>query len=214
MNRLNESQLRTAAAANGYPVSGRQLRDFQRWGLIPASDAQGTWSGETVDTLMQIRVMGDSVRSLPRRVLLLRCEGLSVPGSHLRDAMAEVAPTIRQPVGKMRRLLRARRLLSEPVAARLTDAEWRAWEEQLGKTPEPRQWPRILSQAAPAWIERRFTDRWFLSTLWMRERCRDTPYDISDIPLDEVLTMLAVLDISAAQTRWGNPGGISVEATN
>jgi hypothetical protein len=213
MNRVNESQLRTAAAAKGYPVSGRQLRDFQRWGLIPASDAEGTWSGDTVDTLVQIRAMGESVRSLPRRVLLLRCEGLPIAGDYLRDAMAEVAPTIRQPVGKMRRLLRARRLLSEPAAARLTDAEWRVWEEQLGKMPEPGQWPQILSQAAPEGVERRFTDRWFLSALWMRERVRETPYDINDIPLEEVLTMLAVLDIAAALARWGTGGNSSSEAT-
>jgi hypothetical protein len=198
VNRMNESQVRKAVAAKGYPVSGRQFRDFRRWGLIPPPDTEGTWASDTVDTLVQIRAMGESVRSLPRRVLLLRCEGLPIHGDRLREAMCEVAPTIRRPVNKMRRLLRARRLLIEPAAARLTDAEWRAWEEQLGKMPEPGQWPQILREAAPAGIERRFTDRWFLSTLWVRERVRDTPYDINDIPLEEVLTMLAVLDIAAA----------------
>lgn len=202
MDRLNESQLRTVAAARGYPVSGRQLRDFQRWGLMSGPDAEGRWPADTVDTLVQIRAMGDRVRSLPRRVLLLRCEGLPVAGEHLRDAMREVAPTIRQPVRTMRRALRAHRLLADPAAAQLTEGEWRAWENGE-HVPPPAQWPQILSQAAPEGIARRFTDRWFLAVLWMRERTRGTPYDVTDIPLEELLTLLAVREIAAALALWG-----------
>lgn len=203
MKHLNESQLRRQAGNKGYPVSGRQLRDFQHWGLIPSPDADGRWPDDTVDTLVTVRARGNEIRSLPRRVILLRCDGLPISADHLKDAMRDVAPTIRQPMRKLRRVARARRLLAEPAAAQLTDQEWRAWEQTTGKIPEAAQWPGVLSQATGEGVARRFSDRWYLSALWMRERTRNTRYDVSDLPLEEMLTMLAVLDTAAALANMG-----------
>lgn len=211
MERLNESQLRAHAAAKGFPVSGRQFRDFRHWGLIPSPDTDSRWPASTVDTLVTIRARGNEIRSLPRRVILLRCDGLSIPADRLRSAMRDVAPTIRRPVRAMRRVARARRLLGEPTAARLTEREWRVWEQTTWKIPEPSQWPDILDSATEEGIDRRVGIRWYLAALWMRELGRDTPYDLSDIPLEEMLTMMAIQDVSFAREHFSSASSSAEE---
>ena len=188
---LTEWALRDRAAEAGFPVSGEQFRDYRAWGLLPEPDGDGRWSEETSARLIRIRELGGSVRQMPRRVILLRCEGFPVPADNLRDAMGAVARTIPTPARSMKQVLRVRRRTGEPAAPAPSQRQARAaW-----KPPPPGQWPDILRRATREDIETR-------AGLWcyLTAVLRSPPFTddaVRSIPLEEVLTMLAIQDIAA-----------------
>lgn len=196
MERLTSRQLRARAAESGYKLSGTRFNDLRDcWGLIPAPDADGCWSDDIAERLIRIGELRRSVRSMPRRVIILRCEGVPIPPDKVRDAMCDVIPTITQSVSKMKRAMKARELLAAPDVAQLTVRERRKREREAWRPPPPAKWLNLMRQGVPERMERRF-GIWCLAAQWARERSRDAPHDISEIPLEELVTLFAVHDIA------------------
>jgi hypothetical protein len=195
MERLTSRQLRARAAESGYKLSGARFNDLRRWGLIPAPDAVGCWSEDIADRLVRIGALGRSVRSMPRRVIILRCEGVPIPPDKVRDAMCDVIPTITQSVSKMKRAMKARELLAAPDVAQLTVRERRKREREAWRPPPPAKWLNLMRQGVPEWMERRF-GIWCIAAKWSTERVRNTAHDIANIPIEELVTLFAIQDIA------------------
>jgi hypothetical protein len=109
MDRLSEWELRQRAEARGTPVSGKQFRAYQAWGLLPEQPGGG-WTAVDVDRLVLIRKYDKQARLLNRRVILLQGALLSIPGETLRQAMIETIPSIESPHKKATALYRAVRI--------------------------------------------------------------------------------------------------------
>lgn len=191
MATLSEWALRERAAEEGFPVSGEQFHKYRTWGLLPEPDADGRWSEDWIARLIRIRELGGSVRQVPRRVILLRCEGFPVPAENLRDAMCAVARTIPTPARSMKQVLRVRRRSGEPAAPAPSQRQARAaW-----RPPPPGQWVDILRRASREDIEAR-AGFWCYFTAALRSPpFGDDP--IREIPLEEVVTIFAIQDIAA-----------------
>lgn len=191
MATLSEWALRERAAAAGHSVSGEQFNNYRAWGLLHDLEADGQWSEETVARLIRIRELGDTVRQMPRRVILLRCEGVPVPADNLRDAMGAVARTMPTPARTMKRVLRVRRRMGEPAAPVPSQRQARAaW-----RPPPPGQWPDILRGASRDDIEARAWVWVYVANALQALPLGDD--SVKDIPLEEVLTMTAIQDIKA-----------------
>lgn len=203
MEQFTSRQLRARAAGSGYQLSGARFNDLRRWGLIPEPDADGCWSEDIADRLVRVGELGRAVRSLPSRVIVLRCEGVPIPPEKVQEAMCNVIP-ITQPVSKMKRAMKARRLLAGPETAKLTVRERRKRERDAWKPPDPDQWIAVIRNAVPDGIDRHFWT-WCIAARWARNLSQMSGAagnDVSDVPMEELVTLFAVHDIAFAAEEW------------
>lgn len=140
MQRLSGWELRRRAGQQDVPVSGKQFASYVSWGLLPERDGGG-WAEPDIGRLVRIRKLGESVRPLHRRVILLRDLDFPTPPDRLRQAMVDTVPSIAAALKKMRALYRAIQVLhgeTTPAdAARLSvPHDWRP--------PERGRWLRSL----------------------------------------------------------------------
>lgn len=218
MEQLTSRQLRARAAESGYMLSGARFNDLRRWGLIPEPDADGCWPEDIADRLVRIGVLGRSVRSMPRRVIILRCEGVPIPPNKVRAAMCDVIPTIAPQGRKMKRAMKARSLLAGPETAKLTVRERRKREREAWKPPDPDQWISVVRSAIPGGIDRHFWT-WCIAARWARSLSQmsgDVGKDVSDIPTEELVTLFAIHDIAFATEEWkreqeGSKGAATIQ---
>lgn len=194
--RLTGRQLRAKVAESGYQVSGRRMKDLTQWGLLPPPDEDGRWSNDVVKRLVRVGEMGKTVRSYPRRSILLRCEGQDVPPEVIVEAMCVIVPTITRPVQKMKQASQARAMLSGPDAEPLTVRERNRRKCEAWAPPPPEKWVPVLEKAIPAGVDARFWV-WCIAAQWAREYARDTIHDITEVPLEELVTLFAIEDIAA-----------------
>ena len=191
MTTLTEWALRDRAAEAGYPVSGQQFSTYREWGLIPDPNTDRRWPEEMTGRLIRIRELGESVWSLPRRVVLLKCEGVPVPADRLREAMWAIVPTIPKPARTMKRIHNASNRLAAPAASTPSRRQARAaW-----RPPPAGQWRSVLDQASRDDFEWR-AGMWCYWTHAMRALPLEAE-SVSDLPLEEVVTLLAIRDIAA-----------------
>src|SRR4051794_24331221 len=73
----------------GQALSHRQFDDAKKWGVLGDPRCDGPWPSHSVKWLVRFAELREVARSLPRRVLRLRCElaGVPVPPAQLREAM-------------------------------------------------------------------------------------------------------------------------------
>jgi hypothetical protein len=204
MERLTSRQLRARAAESGYKLSGARFNDLREWGLIPEPGVDGCWSEDIADRLVRIGALGRSIRSMPRRVILLRKEGVPVPPAKIQEAMCNVIPTISQPVSKMKRSMKARKLLGGPETEKLTVRERRKRERDAWKPPDPDQWIPVVRSASLDDIDRHF-GICLMAAAYSRsllEMYRDVSEHISDIPMEELITLFMVQNVAVAAEEW------------
>ncbi len=198
---LSEWGLRERAAGQGVSVSHRQFAEYRRWGLLPAPDpTTGRWPVGVVKRLVRVRQLGEVVRPLPRRVVLLYPEffvtGVPIGFDELREAMAALAPTIRAPARKMRRLHAACRAWSaqwSPLAtARPLPRDWRP--------PSPTEWVTTLRAAASDIFAERVGVQYHLAAL-LRDWPGEVEYGLPVIPREEQVTLLTVRDLAVIECQ-------------
>lgn len=109
VEKLSGWELRQRAEGRGTPVSGKQFRSYQEWGLIPERPGGG-WIDADVERLVRIRQLRAQALSMHRRVILLRDLRWPTPPAKLRQAMIETIPSIKSPKKKTTALYRAVRI--------------------------------------------------------------------------------------------------------
>ncbi len=108
---LTASGIRIEAEKVGYPTTHAQFGRFEGWGLLP-EPRDGRYPPETVGRLIEVRKLGEDVRSVPRRVLRLRARH-RIPVKKVREAIQWVIPEIRAPRRKLKKFADALRQLPE-----------------------------------------------------------------------------------------------------
>jgi len=201
----SEWGLREAAAEVGYPVNHKQFHAYCEAGLLPTPDeVSRRWSAKDLERLVQIRELGARVRSLPRRVLLLRRNFLDfpVPGEKLRAAMLAVVPIIRSPKRKMSRVHRA--------------IVW--WEQQSTpfpgspvrplpqRPPHPDEWELLLRTADFERFAGRIPVIYYAAGTVLPFFTSGTEHALDDIPFEEQLILWVVRELAEvrAQQRWAD----------
>jgi hypothetical protein len=171
-------------------MSHRQYEDYERWGLLSGS-------GDPAELIERIIEEGQQARSLPRRTIRLRADyqTFPVPAAKVREAMVCLLPEIAAPVSKMRRLGGALGRSQQPGYR--TEYGLTVGAGPARPLPSFRQWPELMSNAAVGDIfEARVTWYYFMGREALVAYTRGTQYDVSDIALEERVTLLAVRDIA------------------
>lgn len=193
---LTAGAVRYRARRRGAALSERQWQGFREWGLIPEPGADG-WDEAVVSRLVAVDALGATVRSLPRRVLLLDDPAYPRSPALTRRAMRRVIPTIRQPVRKLERMRRARQWWSEGPRRSSRSRS----TQQLAAVLPPAQWPTLLDTVPDelfgGWSQSAY---YFASALV--SVTAGTDRDITDIPPEERHILVTVLD--ALSYREGN----------
>lgn len=200
MTRLTQPELCAMASAAGYPASGEQFLERLKWGLIPPPGDDGRWSADAAKALIRAQQLWteERVHQLPRRALRMRCEGFPIPDENVLDALRAVAPTIDQPSGKMKTTVWARQVLADPASITRKQKPKR----RPVRVPSPSTWNDLLRRTTVEAVTKRF---W----VWchVASALRSLPFrpedKISDVPVEELVTLLAVQDLAVAQESEG-----------
>ncbi len=193
---LTESRLRTLAEERGYPVSHMQFQQFWKAGLLPEPQ-EGRWSEDTVDRLVIVRRLSETVRSLPRRVIRLRDHlNFPVEPEKLRQAMVDLIPLIGTPATKMRRIDAAcvywgnfEAAGGPPLKGMTLPHGW--------KPPRLNQWQEILQEGDAAYFDRRAGMQYYFVQAVLPVYVANTPYNLDDILEEEQVTLLTIRDLAA-----------------
>jgi hypothetical protein len=168
-------------------LSQRQYNEFERWGLLSGSGDPGY----LIERILEER---REARSLPRRTIRLRADYLDfpVPAAQVREAMICLLTEIAAPVRKMRRLGQALTLLkpgyrTDGLTVGLRPAR---------PLPHFEKWPDLLNADVGDIFEARVTWYYHVGREAIPAYTRGTQYDVSDIALEERVTLLAVRDIA------------------
>jgi hypothetical protein len=195
MGILSEWGLRERAAEEGWPVSGKQFRDYLRVGVLPPP-SEGGWSEDMVERLVAVRKLGEEVRSLHRRTIRLWRSDLGIAPGKLRAAMIRVVPTIAAPKRNMDKLNRAIDALSGPSG-------WAPMPETLPGVdiPERGRWHLLLSAFRDDEFGQIAGARLYYAGL-LKDPAFPEAHDIlADVPIEEVVILLTVQ--AFAQTAVG-----------
>ncbi len=213
-----KSRLRRAAEKRGYLVSNPQFNSYVAAGLIPPGEGRAGklhWSPEVVDLLCAIRALSETVRPLPRRVIVLYPNDLfhrkgAPSDATLWAAIREVLPTIDAANAKLERIL-----LLRPDDGELPPDDFSAWI-----TDEPKMWAGVLRIPTLPLIQERI-QHWY-------DFANDPKTHLADIPYEERVVLFAVADLhllarkrmlpadAAGQwlfNRWVTPGLAGFPAT-
>jgi hypothetical protein len=200
MTRLTQSGLCTAASNEGYPVSGEQFHERLEWGLLPQPDEDGKWDAEVARALIRAQQLwtNESVHALPRRALRMRCEGFPIPDEKVLAALRAVAPTIQQPSRKMKATAWARQILANPAAIARKRNRIRPSE----RPPAASTWKDLLNRINVEAVAKR-------TWVWchVASALRSLPFrpedEVGEIPIEELMTLLAVQDLAAVEHAAG-----------
>jgi hypothetical protein len=128
------------------------------------------------------------VRSLPRRVVLLRADAtrFSVPTEKLRDAMLALVPAVQRPAQKL--ALVARAGVSPGV---------RALRRELPAAPT---WATLLREA-PADLIDQWAPGWYAMVQLVPAFHAPAVNPLAKVPLEEQVLLFAILDLSRRRTE-------------
>lgn len=194
------------AKARHYETSHAQLRGFIRWGLVP-EPVDGIWPPEAVDRVVEARRLGEEIRPLWRRAILM-ARKYRVPPAILREAMIRTLPSITSPKRKMTRITRAVRW---QAAQQLENIGYSGMirSRPAGGSIDPAQWKRILTR--PDVTDREFGETVsFVATmdLYLELATRHTSFAISRIAQEERLILLTIRQLARLPRREvENQGG-------
>jgi len=157
------------------------------------------WTEEAiVPRFLRIHELAATVRSLDRRAVVLHLEHHPVPPAKLREAMAEMLPTIQRPARKMARIEAAGRWF----AARSRDGSPVGKEEALPagwRPPRPAEWAGVLREADIEVFAPRVGIEQYHAAL-LATLGKGTPHALADLPAEETLVLLLVSYL--AGWRW------------
>lgn len=207
---LSEYGLRAAAERAGFPVTHAQLRDYQAWGLMPEGEITDLSSEDLIERLVAIRKLSASHRSLARRVIWLRVKNIQfvhvpIPAEKVQKAVIAVTSTMQYRSRKMKVVDSACRWWSNQasvIANRLTPTPRPGFlpERQLPPKWHPPQvgsWKRLLEYARPDWLDSHLGIQGSLAFQLLDREVNGAPLQISSMPLEELVVLLTIRDVSA-----------------
>jgi hypothetical protein len=223
---MSESALRAYAETRGHPVTHAQFGSYLRAGLLP-EPTDGRWPEAVGDRLVLVRKLGQFVRPLPRRVILLRDHiNFPVAPEKLRQAMIALIPTIRTPIAKMKRVdaavtywahLEANR--GAPIIGDSLPHGWRPpsperWIEILqgtdnithafpreGETPDQfTEKERVAREMCLKYFDDRAGMQYYAIQYALTVSIAGTKYELDDMLEEEVITLLTIRDLATRET--------------
>lgn len=176
----------------GRTVSDEQLDEFADWGLLERQGAG--YAPGSKERLIAILAAGAEARLLPRRVLRLRAnhDRFPVPAEPLLRAMVKLAPTIRRPMRKLARVEAARAAFAQVIGQRAA--------ARTRRLPQGSTWGELLA-SAPLGVFDSWATGWYqLASAVLPVYLKGTPHALDDLPIEEQVVLLAVLDLSTPRT--------------
>jgi len=184
------------ALAGEMPAS--QLREYSAKGLIEEPGADGRWPASELQRLLVAKAMAADVHSIARRVLRMRGDpyGYPVAGAKLQAAMVAVVPTIHKPIRKAGRIAAYAIPWPWPSIRSRVLGEIRFGVVKRRVIPPFGRWDEILRSTDPARFDQ-LAERWYAIV----QRVMPTGFPagtdpLADIPLEEQITIYAVLDLA------------------
>lgn len=187
-------------------VSDEQFREYVRYGLIP-EPVNGLYPLDTPRRLVCIHRMATEARSLPRRAIRLSATHhfWRMDPEKLRNTMVEVAPSIKSPKRKMRKVEVALAAWSRYLAQ--TPVLVAPYGLSRGWRPPPQgKWTETLTALDTASFADRAGAQYqvalnvlpvFVRSIIVDIGVKNTAFDLSAIPLEEQIVLLTVRDIAA-----------------
>ncbi len=187
-------QLRKQAETLGVSLSYELINDYIALGLLPDPDVT-PWTEETVvPRLLRVHELGKTLRSRPRRVVLLYLERFPVSPEKLRVAMVDALPSIERPARTMARIQSAVRWFGEHFSS---GRAFRGGQELPAgwKPPRPSEWAEVLQTTDRDFFEHRVGIQQYLMSL-LAELGKNTPHNLGDVPPDHRLVLLLIRDLA------------------
>jgi len=202
---MPESQLITARQfqqrAGG--LSWEQLQQVIDWGLVQRQEGN-RFDVADLPMIRTLYEMGAEVRSFPRRILRYRAEPyVDLPIPILRRAIKELLTAIVTPVQKMKRVhivrtwvdesLRGEGLATWKVHGKLPSDRWPA--------PPRKAWAQALEGEPDDFFGTRLGIVYYHAVGLIPWYQQYGHYDITDIPIEEQVALLMVLEMASWKER-------------
>ena len=166
------------------PVTSAQYGAFAAAGLVASPDSDHRIPGSVVNQLVAAKRAASYARPLARRVVFLRGNFLlfPVPPDRLQQALITLVPLVRQPALKLARIARHGK---SPERHRLRHS----------RRPAVKEWSDLIAAVEPSRIEA-WTMGWYaMAREFIPSYYAPAVSPIDDIPLEEQVLCLAILDI-------------------
>jgi hypothetical protein len=165
------------------PITTAQFQRFATAGLVPSAQ-DGVVSGDVVNRLIATKRAAGYARPIARRTVFLRGYHplFPVPAEKLQKAMIDLVPMIRKPAVKLARVVRWGR-----------SGELR--QLRVRRPPPVKEWPGLLGSVSPSLIDA-WTMGWYaMARDFIPSYFAPAASPLDDIPLEEQVLCLAILDI-------------------
>lgn len=198
MDRVTAGWLRDQVGKHGFSVSGDNFQEFVAWGIVPEQGDDGLYPLSALQTMIRARQLGAEIGSkmLYRRVVQLRCEGCPIPDAKLVLALVRTATTMRRPARTMAAVRQMRVRLADPSAEKPSRRAAARERAIVWKPPTPDRWKDILYHASSEYIGAQI-GFWCYSAGTIRELARIAHDDLANVPIYDVVSLIAVNDTSA-----------------
>jgi len=215
------SALRIAMRQRGLPLGHTQMMEYVQWGFIEEPH-EGRWPKDHLDTIAEriqaVRDLERFSRSLPRRAVMLSphwrektgyriihesSRGHDVPPEALRAAMLETLPTIFRPEEAMYRLHFAALYLAERYSQPFFIMPRKPGDAYPFSPPPVHEWASVLTHADAAQIAER-RGIWYDLASFLFDEAWGTPNDVTHIPAEDKIILLAVRDLSTDPPRFAD----------
>lgn len=183
-NRISAHKARELAEVLGEePVTTAQFERFARAGLIPPAAHDG-FDGGVVNQLIAAKRAGGYARPIARRTVFLRGYHplFPVPAEKLRNALVDFVPLIRKPAIKLAR-----------VANQGRSVEVRRLRPR--RLPPVGQWQEMLTDIPPSLVDAWATGWYAMARDFIPSYFAPAPSPLEDIPLEDQVLCLAILDV-------------------
>jgi hypothetical protein len=193
VQKLSAWELRQRAEAEEVPVSGKQFASYQQWGLLPERLGGGWWE-QDVARLVEIRKLGETVRSLHRRVILLRDYRYPTPPNKLQEAMIATIPSITGPIKKARCIHQAHRVKGGEMTL---DQAQRQKLPDYYRPPEPRaKWEEAFRWPTPDAFDQIAGSTYFAAETLVREPYVRESKVLEAVPYEEVIVLMMTYQLT------------------
>jgi hypothetical protein len=168
----------------GETVTSAQYDSFAGAGLVATAGDDRLLPGDAVNQLVAAKRAVAYARPIARRTVFLRGYHplFPVPADKLQQALIEFAPLVRQPAVKLTRVARWGR-----------SAEARRLRPR--RLPPVKEWRGLLASISPALVDAWATGWYAMAREFIPSYFAPAPSPLDDIPLEEQVLCLAILDI-------------------
>jgi hypothetical protein len=166
------------------PVTSAQYNSFAQAGLVATVADDRLIPGEAVNQLVAAKRAAGYARPIVRRVVFLRGYAFLFPvaADKLQGALINLVPLVRKPAVKLARVARSSRSRGERRLRR-------------HRLPPVKEWQGLLAGVNPSLVDAWAAGWYAMAREFIPSYFAPAPNPLDDVPLEEQVLCLAILDI-------------------